>query len=315
MNYEEFVADLPLDRTIRFSSAEENEEFMRAYGVEQEVRQLGRGEFQCDMIARSSEQADLYSDRFNRAVSVRLEPPTGMLGFLFPRSVSGQFMACGTNVSDKLIIFPHGTDLDIVAPALLGTEAITISSAKFTEMSEVICPLAARPIGVTIIKENAGELHKLRQRILDLVTRPEPGPDPEELSNLLTEAVAFFGDSSTNREVADPILTDRKRIARLAQEFIHEHYSQVLHLEDLCRVTNVGVRTLQRCFKLYFAMSITDYLKSIRLNAVFRDLHSAHPSQHTVAEIALRNGFSHLGRFSVLFHDRFDELPRETLRR
>ena len=61
-------------------------------------------------------------------------------------------------------------------------------------------------------------------------------------------------------------------------------------------------------------MTVTSYLKGVRLDAAYRDLIAAHPSWDTVTTIALRNGCSHLGRFSSAFRERFGQLPRETLR-
>ena len=45
MIYKNFHSDLPLHRTIVFTSVEENEETMRRCGVNQEVRQLGKKKF------------------------------------------------------------------------------------------------------------------------------------------------------------------------------------------------------------------------------------------------------------------------------
>ena len=50
-------------------------------------------------------------------------------------------------------------------------------------------------------------------------------------------------------------------------------------------------------------------------DAARRELVAAHPSSHSVAKIALRNGFTHLGRFSVEFRERFGESPKQTLTR
>jgi AraC-like DNA-binding protein len=79
----------------------------------------------------------------------------------------------------------------------------------------------------------------------------------------------------------------QRSVAKRAQEFIEEHYWDSVRLEDLCRVTGVGIRTLQRSFREYFDLTISEYLK------------------------ALRHGFGHLGRFSLEFRDRFGESPRE----
>jgi hypothetical protein len=55
VNYEEFASDLPLHGTIAVTSAEENEETMRRYGVTQEFRQTGKGKFRSELALRSTE--------------------------------------------------------------------------------------------------------------------------------------------------------------------------------------------------------------------------------------------------------------------
>ena len=106
----------------------------------------------------------------------------------------------------------------------------------------------------------------------------------------------------------------RSGVAKRARAFIGEHFREPVRMEDLCRATGVGVRTLQRCFKQCFGVTVTSYLKAVRLDAAYRDLIAAHPSWDTVTTIAERNGCSHLGRFSSQFRERFGQLPRETLR-
>jgi transcriptional regulator GlxA family with amidase domain len=105
----------------------------------------------------------------------------------------------------------------------------------------------------------------------------------------------------------------RIRVARLAQEYIEAHYSEAVHVEDLCRVTGVGVRTLQRCFREYFNLTVSDYLKTVRLDSARRELLAAHGSDTSVTRIAMHNGCTHLGRFSVEFRERFGQSPRQAL--
>jgi len=109
---------------------------------------------------------------------------------------------------------------------------------------------------------------------------------------------------------------DRKRrcMAKRAKAFIDGHFRDPVSMEDLCRATGVSVRTLQRCFKQCFGVTVTSYLKAVRLDAAYRDLIATHPSRDTVTRIALLNGCGHLGRFSTEFRERFGQLPHETLR-
>lgn len=319
MDYEAFASDLPPHRTIVFQSAEENEETMRRHGVTQELRQLGKGKFRCDMAVLSTEQADLYVDRFNKASSMRLAPPTGSVGLLVLRSSSGHGLASGEDAAnDKLLVIPDGSETDIVAPDLFGSEAMTIPTTRFIEMSEALCPTLRRlpRDRVGVVSGDTAQLQVLRKTVVDLVAHPESDPRHERLSNLLAKAVAWLGDASSQcRPEGFTANETQRRVAKLAQEFIEEHYGEAVCMEDLCRETGFGVRTVQRCFREYFDLTITEYLKALRLDAARRELAVAHPSQHLVTEIALRHGFRHLGRFSVEFRQRFGESPSQTLAR
>ena len=314
MNYEEFASDLP-QQTIVFTSAEESEETMKLLGVDQETRQLGKGKFRSDLAVRSTEQAEFFADRFNTAVSLHLDLPPDMVGFLIPRTASGRFLASGENVgNDKLIVVPLGEGTDIVGPALVGSEDFVIAETRFVEMTETLCPSFTRPEQTTIFGGYTPRLHALRGAILYLVAYPELDVSDEDLANLVAGAVAWMGQSAKYRG-PNPltIKPERTRVAKQAREYIEESYNDVVRIEDLCRVTGVGVRTLQRCFRDYFDVTISEYLKTVRLDAAYRELVASQPLWITVSTIALRHGFSHLGRFSIAFRERFGESPSATL--
>ena len=103
------------------------------------------------------------------------------------------------------------------------------------------------------------------------------------------------------------------RIARSAKEYIETNFHHPVHLEDLSRHTGVGIRMVQRCFREHFDTTITDFLKAVRLDAANRELAVKYPGETNVKQVALHNGFTHLGRFSVTYRQRFGELPSETL--
>jgi transcriptional regulator GlxA family with amidase domain len=167
---------------------------------------------------------------------------------------------------------------------------------------------------MSVIRDNTARLHRLRQAVVETVACPGPDAYPEQLSNLIAETIAWVGRSCGQwKPDTSSINGWRTRAARQAQEFIEQHYRGPVRLEDLCRVTGVGARSLQRCFREYFDLTITDYLKTARLDAAYRALALAHPSQESVSRIAALCGFDHLGRFSVAFRERFGESPSQTL--
>jgi hypothetical protein len=160
MNYEEFAADLPSQGTIVFTSVEENEEAFRRQGVNQEMRQLGKGPFHSELALRDTEHGTLFADRYSKGCSMYLEPPPGTVGIIVFRSATEQFLASGASVAnDKLVVFPDGSGADLVTPDLAGSEAVTVPKARFVEMTEVLCPTCVPPEKMTVIEGNTAELH------------------------------------------------------------------------------------------------------------------------------------------------------------
>ena len=120
----------------------------------------------------------------------------------------------------------------------------------------------------------------------------------------------------TRKRTSQVLPFDRagRDVARRARAFIDGHYREPIRMKDLCHETGLSIRTVQRCFRQYFGVTVTSYLKAVRLDAAHCDLVTANPSRDTVTRIALLNGCSHLGRFSSDFRERFGQLPHETLR-
>ena len=114
--------------------------------------------------------------------------------------------------------------------------------------------------------------------------------------------------------VSTPKRTEHSfRIARSAKEYIETNFQHPVHLEDLSRHTGVGIRMVQRSFREHFDTTITDFLKTVRLDTANRELAVKHPGETNVKQVALCNGFNHLGRFSAAYRVRFGESPSDTL--
>jgi transcriptional regulator GlxA family with amidase domain len=82
----------------------------------------------------------------------------------------------------------------------------------------------------------------------------------------------------------------------------------------LAKQCHVSVRTLHEGFRRHLGMSPMAYLRVVRLRRAHRDLRSANLSHSSVASIAHRWGFTHLGRFAAAHQTMFGETPREALR-
>ena len=312
MTYDEFIEDLPSDHRISFSCAEENEEILKRYGITQEIRQLGKGRFRSDLAATSAGELGLYSNRFDTAVSLYCEPPPDAIAMLFTRCTEGEFHAQGNKVTDGALVFiPDGCGLDIVASGLFGSDTTIVPEERFQESVETLYPDLDLPDTTSVLNPDPEQRDRLRIGIVKLVNTP--APDPERAIDLMENAVVCLCETLQRTQPVPLKALCRLRIAKQAQAFINEHHTEPIHIEDLCRATRVGVRSLQRAFRGYFEVTVTEYIKTVRLDMAHRALTTAHPAECSITEIALAAGFGHLGRFSVMYRDRFGESPTETL--
>jgi AraC-like DNA-binding protein len=137
-----------------------------------------------------------------------------------------------------------------------------------------------------------------------------------EIEQLLLGMLLQNHDHTYSRTLAVPPGRTPPRSAILAAEYIEAHADRAIALEDLSRAAGVSGRALQLSFRQYYGLSPMEFLQRVRLGKVREELERTEPeSGITVTRIALKWGFSHLGRFSGRYRDCFGEPPSATLRR
>jgi transcriptional regulator GlxA family with amidase domain len=104
------------------------------------------------------------------------------------------------------------------------------------------------------------------------------------------------------------------RLVRSAIAVMEADPSATFRVADLARMANVSVRTLQARFRQHTGTSPMGYLRQVRLERAHEDLLATDPPHATVARIAHRFGFSHLGRFAAAYRARYGLSPSTTLR-
>jgi len=105
----------------------------------------------------------------------------------------------------------------------------------------------------------------------------------------------------------------RIELVKQAQKWIQENLDIPITLQDIYSALNVSKRTLIYSFQDIFEMSPMSYVKTQRLNGVYRDLLTYDSSLVTVGEIARKWGFWSLGHFARDYQKMFPELPSQTI--
>jgi AraC family transcriptional regulator, ethanolamine operon transcriptional activator len=105
-------------------------------------------------------------------------------------------------------------------------------------------------------------------------------------------------------------LPGRARLIRRAEDFMRSRLANPMGAIDLCRELGVSDRTLRKAFRDTYGIGPMVYYRYLRLNVVRSHL-LANPTV-TVAEMAQRFGFHHLGNFAADYRRLFGERPSET---
>ena len=102
------------------------------------------------------------------------------------------------------------------------------------------------------------------------------------------------------------------RDLRRAIDYMHANLAAPITVADIAEASGIAGRTLFQYFRDFRGTSPMRYLRDARFEMV-REALKRGQAEGSVAEVAMRWGFSHLGRFAVEYRRRFGESPSNTL--
>jgi AraC-like DNA-binding protein len=110
-----------------------------------------------------------------------------------------------------------------------------------------------------------------------------------------------------------PLSPSNRRSVRRVDDWIRQHLSQPITLDQLRAAAGVSARTLQEACLAHWGRTPLELVAARRFEAVRSLLGTG--AIDTVTEAAVRCGVSHLGRFSIEYRRLFGESPSDTLAR
>ncbi|MFN7986571.1 MAG: helix-turn-helix domain-containing protein [Thermoanaerobaculia bacterium] len=162
-------------------------------------------------------------------------------------------------------------------------------------------------------------------RLPDLATRAlraaeaagAAGASPEAVSlerDLLRELAGWTGAPASSRRQGGANRIDRCPVLEKIDALLDERPSEPLYVADLCAATGLPERTLRYVLVEEYGVSPIRFLRSRRLCQLRRSLRSDETRNESLARIAERHGFRHMGSFASDYRRLFGELPSETRR-
>ena len=126
--------------------------------------------------------------------------------------------------------------------------------------------------------------------------------------------VDILGNLIQREPLQTPKLTKGEEIALSIRNQVYHHMDGKINIKNFALQYNISEQTLQNSFKSLFGFTPKRFLQLLKLNLVHHDLQKSDPKEYTVTRVALKWGFSHMGRFSQEYTKLFRENPSQTLK-
>ncbi|MBK5356648.1 helix-turn-helix domain-containing protein [Pseudomonas sp. TH41] len=287
-----------------FNTADVAEQIRATPGWVQHYQQMSPGHFAGTVRYLDLQGVEVYEEHMNTRVEQNFSAPEGSLSFCFDRSDNALYLLNGE--SRNIWITPENYQ-----------EIAVVFGPEFVQRHGLN---VARLEGLFMAPLNSGQNALFSRWLSGTLTRLAQTLDPpskEALTQQLLEDCLYILDNACVCLDSGGLQrrTEERAVMKRIGEWAADAPEDTLNLLELSQIAGVSLRQLQHAFKAYTGMTPTHWLRLRRLNSARRELLSRTPMDTTVAEVAMRWSFWHLGRFSSSYRALFNELPSETLKR
>lgn len=196
----------------------------------------------------------------------------------------------------SLIFVPAGTTHENY-PATPQTRVLTVSVAE-SQVEEAL-DYVRLPESESDFRH--GEVAFLADR-LELECASWGNASPLTASGLCLELLGAVGRSTERKERTAP------RWLETARELLNDRCCEAITIAEVAEAVGIHPIHLSRTFRRFFGCTAGEYLRKCRIEKAARLLRSGSKS---IADVALRSGFSDQSHFSKAFRRRFGMTPVE----
>jgi AraC family ethanolamine operon transcriptional activator len=255
---------------------------------------------------------------FDNRVEQRGSTPDGYYTFVIPKdSLVNYFWRSYELKGNMISLFPPNGELYSIT-----NETFRIYTVSFTE--EIVqtaclimsCSYTEEQLkGEFVWEVSQDMLRKIRDQTMALINKRAASADfdsyYEELDLLLLilDSLKTFGNSGSKR--TDENLSE---IDIFLQRIRSVPTYETIQLHNLYESSQRSERYLQYQFKKRFGISPVKYIKNLKIMRVYKNLNDP-INKESVQEIAMANGFWHLGQFASDYRKYIGELPSSTRKR
>lgn len=294
------------------------EDWSREVGWDIDYQQVGKGAFHARFFAASCADLKITSQLCNREMMMCGSPPRDMLAVVLPTGSAhlGTYEGRTLGRNDAIILYP-GDGRMLCSPPGFRASTVSIPLARFEvaarhHAGRELPALLSGSRSVSLLPER---LRRLTGSLCSLVGgQPKASGEAAtvELEDRILQQLLSSLFEATGGRQRPPRRGNRADYVRRARDFIEDQLDQVIPLSRVAAYAGVSTRTLELAFRDILGTTMTEYIRSRRLNRARRHLLENSCETSTLAGLALDNGLTHFGRFARDYKALFGELPSKT---
>ena len=222
---------------------------------------------------------------------------------------------------NELLIFNENCDLDAITFNNFDAYVISIENNYLDAFLQKLNDSNCKKIfGISekelpLSKEFAHQFHLLADSFLNHYIKDinfsitDQGKHDILVDVIISELLSYI-EKAPQKITANPINKKEKALLE-AVKIIDNDSENIYSVKELSLITNISERSLLYAFKDKFKVSPSEYIKASRLNKVKTELYAAKDKNVSIANIAGKYNFWHMGQFAKDFKKQFGILPSE----
>ncbi|WP_265945083.1 helix-turn-helix domain-containing protein [Dechloromonas sp. A34] len=287
--------------------------------------QLSPGSFEGKVVDIWFEGLQIFRETTNRSVSQAGTTWKGSYVVGIPVHMKGTgLFAKQVLTRDSILTFHSDKDFTLTTPENFDVVALAIPQNM---LIEALQPRSNDELGKlfpsspSVLVTPPGQLDELRNCLLSIFdpSNFEPGllayPQVQKaMSSAIIGHLAEVLGSASAAPMPSRSFKGRCQVVREATDYALARTTEPITVGDLCAKLNISRRMLNYCFLEVLNTNPVQYLRTLRLNGVRRELREAAGSAQAIRDVACKWGFWHLSRFAAEYRALFGELPSDTQR-
>ncbi|WP_170787225.1 helix-turn-helix domain-containing protein [Ruegeria lacuscaerulensis] len=279
---------------------------------ELDFRQLDPGPLSTQIAVRSSPTCSVLNISLSGAVHQRGVSPDGWSTFgISRRGTIDSWQGCALD-DDAFLTFGNKDGFDGVSTGRFFGNVVSFNTRRFQKLAQC-CGYSIASEGpalrLQISDGNARRMDWLEREIANLLKHSDEPWNEDVEEALMIKVLAILTSSAVHQDKSSA--QTRRRALNRALEMMNDNALEPVSIEDLCAATGASLRTLNRAFNERFGYGPKAYYMRLRLDGVREDLLNGAGAK-SIADIANKHGFWHMGQFARDYRLFFGELPSET---